>query len=358
MYKYKDIKQIHLEITSRCNASCPLCPRNIFGGRVNPNLPLTELTLSDVKAIFPPDFIQQLHLMYTCGNYGDPIAARDTLAVFEYFKECNPHIHLGLNTNGSGKDVEWWRRLAQVVDYCRFGIDGLEDTNHIYRRGTRWQKIIESAAAFIQAGGKAEWDFIVFRHNEHQVDEARELSVKLGFSEFNVKKTYRFIDLVTGHKKEQVNVLNKTGQIDCILEIPQNSAYQNRQLVELDEAVAKYPNYATYLEQTEICCKVVRDKSLYVSAEGLVFPCCWTANIYPWHEFFDAAEIWKLIKQLPEEKNSISAKFYPLSEIVNGSFFQHLIPNTWHRSSLAEGKLKVCARVCGKYDLYSGQQKK
>ena len=33
--------------------------------------------------------------------------------------------------------------------------------------------------------------FIVFRHNEHQVEELRELSKKWGFDEFIIKKTSR-----------------------------------------------------------------------------------------------------------------------------------------------------------------------
>ena len=53
MYKYSQIKTIHLEITSKCNASCPMCGRNICGGAVNPHLPLTELSLNDIKQILP-----------------------------------------------------------------------------------------------------------------------------------------------------------------------------------------------------------------------------------------------------------------------------------------------------------------
>ena len=50
--------------------------------------------------------------------------------------------------------------------------------------------------SFIEAGGRARWDFLVFDFNEHQVDEARKLSEEWGFEKFIVKKSSRFI---TGH---------------------------------------------------------------------------------------------------------------------------------------------------------------
>ena len=92
MYRYDEIKTIHLEITDKCNAACPMCARNINGGEDNPQLPGTELSLDDVKKIFPPQFIAQLDRMYMCGNYGDPVVARDTLEVFKYFRSNNPRI--------------------------------------------------------------------------------------------------------------------------------------------------------------------------------------------------------------------------------------------------------------------------
>ena len=84
MYNYNDIKMVHLEVTQRCQAACPMCDRNENGGRDNRHITNAELSLDDAKAIFTPNFIKQLHTMYMCGNLGDPIIARDTLEIFEY----------------------------------------------------------------------------------------------------------------------------------------------------------------------------------------------------------------------------------------------------------------------------------
>ena len=63
----------------------------------------------------------------------------------------------------------------------------------MYRRRTDWKTVMRSAESFIEAGGHAEWDFLVFRHNEHQVEEARELAANMGFKNFFVRKTGRFL---------------------------------------------------------------------------------------------------------------------------------------------------------------------
>lgn len=355
MYRYHEIRQLHLEITTACNASCPLCLRNVLGGKVNPVLPEAELTLADVQAIFSDSFIRQLELMYLCGNYGDPMVARETLEVLERFRETNPRIRLGIHTNGSGRSPEWWARLARVVDYCRFGIDGLEDTNYLYRRGTRWGKIMESATAFIAAGGRAEWDFIVFRHNEHQVEAARELSRRLGFASFFTKNTYRFFDPVTGRRVDRVAILDRDGNCEDFVEEPVGSGFQNESLVRLGREIDSRESYQAYLDRTRITCKVDQGRKLYVSAEGLAFPCCWTANLYPWYQPRSCHGVWQLLDRLPEGKKSIEAKRIPLQEIVEGPFFQQLIPGSWQQPSLAAGKLEVCSRTCGTFDLYAAQ---
>jgi MoaA/NifB/PqqE/SkfB family radical SAM enzyme len=43
MYDYTDIRTVHLEITEKCNAACPMCARNINGGEDNPWLQNSEL---------------------------------------------------------------------------------------------------------------------------------------------------------------------------------------------------------------------------------------------------------------------------------------------------------------------------
>lgn len=357
IYDYDSIETVHLEITDKCNASCPQCGRNKLGGADNEFLPQAELSLDDVKTIFPEKFVKQLKRLYMCGNYGDPIVANDTLAVLEWLRSVNPNIRLGVHTNASARTPAWWTRLGALLsqpnDYVKFGLDGLGDTNHIYRRGTNWSKIMDNAAAYIAAGGQAHWEYIVFKHNEHQVEEAKQLSQSMGFTQFRTKKTGRFFSNTKLEGKDQQEVWSRNGAIEYYIEKPSLPQYQNDSLQKETALIDQYGSMANYLDAAAIQCKVVQDKSIYISSEGLAFPCCWTANqLYIWYWGHKQSEIWRLID---DDTDNVNAKLQPLEEIVVGTYFKRIY-DSWYKPSVNEGKLRVCAKTCGaSFDQFSSQ---
>lgn len=348
MYRYNDIRILHLEPTSRCNARCPMCARTEEDGQSNRHLPLTELSLADVRRIFPQDFIKQLWELYMCGNYGDPVAAKDTLEIFTYLKAINPSLMTKMHTNGSARSTEWWADLASVCDQVYFGIDGLADTNGLYRIGTQFEKIMNNAKAYIKAGGHAKWQYIVFEHNEHQIDEARKMAYTMGFKEFNLKKTGRFFSNSKMQAKDEMVVKDTRLEQEHTLRKPQNPKYQNAALNKESDLIHRYGSMVAYLNSTEIKCQAVETRSLYVSAEGLIFPCCWTANqMYVWYKEPESSEVWKWIRDLPEGKQSLSSLHHSLQSIIEGVFFQKMIPTSWGCPSIDSGKSWVCAKTCG-----------
>ena len=241
-----NVRVLHLESTTVCNAACPQCARE-DATLYNDSLHRAELTVEKIKELFAVPFIKKLEKVFMCGDFGDPAANHNTLRILEYFRSINPGITLGMNTNGSVQNTEWWGKLGNLfrnpLDYCVFSIDGLEDTNHIYRVNTRFEKIIENVDAFIQNGGKAHWDMLVFAHNEHQVKAARDLAKDLGFTHFRSKVSKRFAT------KPVVG-----------LEPPVNF---------------KLPNVS---KPETVDCFILKEQSMYVAASGELFPCCWTGN--------------------------------------------------------------------------------
>lgn len=351
MSRYEDIRVLHLEVTTRCNAACPMCARNVLGGRDNPHLPLVDLGCEDLaQALRRDGFIDQLGRVYLCGNYGDPINHRDLLDMVSSLKGGRT-LPVGIHTNGSARDLAFWRELARLLpddqDYCTFGIDGLNEVNAMYRRGTDFGRIMRNAEAFIRGGGHAHWEFIAFRHNEHQIEAARDRARAMGFERFTVKRTSRFFGTERGSSKDVQRVENRDGSFAYLIEKPTNPAFQNTALAHEADLIAKHGSMTAYFDATPISCKTVGDRSIYITAEGFVFPCCWTAGqMYSWHQPNRTAPIWRHVDNAGGTE-AISMHHHAIAEIVRGPFFAS-IKDSWTKTACADGKLKVCAKTCGR----------
>ena len=362
MYKFNDIKGVHLEITQRCQASCPMCDRNENGGKENIHLTSSELSLQDCKKIFMPEFIKNLDVMYMCGNLGDPIIATDTLHVFDYFRHTNTNMWLSMNTNGGAKDTIWWKDLANVIGRkgaVIFSVDGLKDTNHLYRQNVQWQIVEQSMRSFIEAGGRARWDFIIFEHNEHQVEEARKLSEKWGCERFIPKKTGRFFSSMKNKGKDTHQAQNKKGKNTTLLSKPKIHKNQNLSLLKEKQIIKEYGSMMDYYDTCKIICKVEEKKEIFITAEGLIMPCCWAAGrMYKWwHKDYKVEQIWDFIDNIGG-KDLINAKIHGLEQVVNNSNLLKNIENSWKIKGIKKGKLGVCAQKCGdKFDPFGDQFK-
>lgn len=356
MYKLEHIRQIHLEITQACQASCPMCDRNQNGGALNPHINLDELTLEDCKKIFSPAFIAQLNTMYMCGNLGDPIVAKDTLEVFRYFREHNPNMWLSMNTNAGARDTTWWTELAHVFNKkgaVIFSVDGLADTNHLYRQGVNWRIVENSMKSFIAAKGRARWDFLIFEHNQHQVDQAEQLSKTWGFEKFVAKKTGRFVT-ATVAPKDIHQAVNRKGEKTVELKKP-DAMYQNSALKKQDVIIEKYGSMDRYYDVVPIKCKVKDAGNLFITAEGLALPCCWTAGrMYKWWQQDPKVEqIWSYIDAVGG-KEMLNAK-RGLDKVFATGIFES-IKNSWNKTSCSDGKLTVCSMKCGiEFDPFAEQ---
>lgn len=321
MYKYEEINSIHLEVTSKCQAKCPMCPRRVNGGIINPFIDLHEITLEQFKVWFSEDFIKQLTDLFMCGNLGDPIIAQDTLEILRYLKKVNPNISLSMHTNGSARTTAWWQELAKTNVQVIFGIDGLADTHSLYRVSTDWNKIIENATAFIQAGGIAEWHMLVFKHNEHQIDDCRQLSYELGFTDFASKHTARFM----GNK---LHVLDEEGKTAHVI-YPTQKSY---------DMIPKIQQSAVDIKPNSISCKAKNHNQIYVSANGNVSPCCWIDFqwVVPLHDA--RIDYMDRINEFPNLNETT------LVDIFSSQYFTK-IADTWNSNPLIE-----CSRQCGNYD--------
>lgn len=187
------------------------------------------------------------------------------------------------------------RKKGKVI----FGIDGLKDTNHINRRGTAFAHIIRNAKAFIQAGGRAQWDFIVFKHNEHQVEQAKKLSKQFGFEIFSIKRSNRFYKVLyekdpaleyVGEELGKYPVYNFAGRKVRYIELPKNPKYWNKSLKTLKTLIRKFGSLDRYFNEVPIDCKAKKYQSVFISATGLAFPCCWLYHQSNYRTFYNVTD--------------------------------------------------------------------
>ncbi len=336
---YKDITHIHFEPTQRCQALCPMCDRTN-----NPHIKNAELSLEQFKQIIDVDFIKQLKSFVMCGNHGDPMIAKDTLEIYKWLRYNNSNLYLQMTTNGGGRSDDWWKSIAEVFGdngNVTFSVDGLEDTNHLYRVNVDWKKVENSMDVYTQSGGKGIWEFLIFEHNEHQVEEAEHMAKLFGLK-FIKKKTGRWVQSSKGNKIEEKKTLKGNK-----IKPPTKKEYQNKSVNEYDELVSRHGSLQNYLDNTHIKCKSIHNNEIFISAESLVFPCCWTAGrLYK-------NQMWNYIDDL----KNINALQKPLREIIEGDMFKK-IEKSWNLPSCSLGKSRVCAEKCGEeLNLFENQKK-
>jgi len=362
MFALDNINEFQLGITTYCNAGCPQCPRNILGGKLNPKLPLCHLDADVIKKTFTDAIVKQTKQIFFCGSYGDPIVHPQFLDIVEDFRSKNHSLYIYIHTNGSAHKKDWWMSLAEIIGQngrIDFNIDGLADTNHLYRKNTHFEKIIENASAFISMGGIAEWNYIVFKHNEHQLKQAEDLSQSIGFKKINFRKTGRFLQQDNLEELDKWPVYNNN-KIDYYLEPTTINAHKNRSMSNLSKLKQEYgEDLYDYFDSTPIKCDACVGKKVSITAEGLVLPCnFFEHNLYDLR--FDDHSILPSSNKLHfHNKQNQVEKFIndhnpstlnihnsSLEEVFQNPFWNNLV-DSWNKN-LDNGRIFECAFTCGK----------
>tara|TARA_B100000579_G_scaffold431215_1_gene445901 strand:+ start:345 stop:1406 length:1062 start_codon:yes stop_codon:yes gene_type:complete len=341
-----------MELTDKCNARCVQCERNFIdkNGVLNerPQLLKKEISIEQFKKIFE-NYKWQTYNLTFCGNFGDPLFAKDIFDItqYSYEKVLSQGSGIQINTNGGYKSKEWWAEYGKLLKNRKhtvvFAIDGLEDTNHLYRVNTRFDRIIENAQAFIDAGGDARWSFIRFGHNQHQEEEARQMAKKMGFKQFETSNTQRF------HKKESIKYkwLDKEYEITRYnpsilksLDPIQKKAIQTNKMLQKNSK-----NYLKDKEKwrqetaMEITCYTEQKNDLYIDAKGYVYPCCWIGT-YEYEKMANIEDPWN-----PQIDGRVLNSCFDkdFREILKEDWWEYQLPQSWDNDPC-----HICARHCGK----------
>lgn len=339
MFSHQRPYKFHIELTDKCNSACPMCPRTNAMDHCKPNQDKVfnlELKLSDIKKHFDDEFCSQTQEVLFSGAYGDPLAASELLEITEYLTDRG--VRVTLSTNGGLRGPKWWQRLGEalkkVEGRLELHIDGLEDTNPLYRVNTQFSKIMVNAEAFIKTGACAEWVFIIFKHNEHQIEKAYSLAREMGFMNFTLIDTVRF---PLGNHFQYVSPKGEAR----MLELPSLSSghfsVENGNLIRHPKKKLRPQptNKSFSLKPVNgILCKSKALNYPYISAHGQVSACCWVTGSTEEKDFFSK-------HHLPSSNYNLHKR--QLSEIVLDEPFASFYETAWKADTL-----KNCRDKCGK----------
>jgi MoaA/NifB/PqqE/SkfB family radical SAM enzyme len=294
----------HIEPTSKCTLECPLCDRTWFY-KTFKKRNLHEININHIT-----DFVGPNASVTMCGNNGDPIYHSQFIDLCRRLKDNNCRI--SIITNGSAKPKKWWRELNSLLDQndkITFSIDGLEDTNHIYRKNAKWKSIIDAVQTLEERKCNMEWKFIVFKHNQHQIQKAKNLSVDLGFDHFRLEHSDRWL----GEK----DLMPDSEFVDAV--------YKQQKEILIN------PEYSTTMAPK--CMKNNKPQNdLYIDAEGDFYPCCWMGTYR-----------YKFKSMYTPKSKSFNIKNNTLDGILNNSKVKQFFESTKQFTSAH----KCCKIQCG-----------
>ena len=301
MRKYR---QLTTELTFRCNAKCPACHR-WKPLRVNLNDKKFTITFSDFQKLFYPELLQNVEWLLFNGNFGDSIMNKHFREIISYVKSHDTRIKI--HTNGAIHNHEYWTDVGNILsdkDIINFDLDGLADTHSKYRINTKFENVLSNAKSVIATNRpQVHWKYIVFEHNKHQVQEAKQLAEDSGFTTFSTVKTSRDV-----------------------------FAPKSGKFVHAKKTKA--------LDKAEKVIRCVWDDwgKWYVSPEGLVFRCCWTGGHY-----YDEKSGERFYYP-PKFEQMFNGFHVPLEKILSYDYWNKL-------QNFLQGydrSFKLCKSQCGK----------
>lgn len=223
-YATRVIKEssVNTDFTHRCRLECPFCQRQRPTGK--PKVKRSkDMSVSDFRKLISS--VQMIHL---CGQIGDPIYNRNFHECLEIKSTEYPKKRLGIHTNGSGKSMDWWKKTYELSDaktYITFGLDGLDqETLNTYRVNSNFDEVWNAILLGKKMAVDVRWQFIVFGHNEHQLEDAKKLAKEHSIT-FNLIKSSRWPTYNKDKIKKPSNKMWAPGGSDNTYEVYMNDDY-------------------------------------------------------------------------------------------------------------------------------------
>ena len=297
-------------MTTRCNTNCFSCCHT-------PDM-RDYLDVEVLKKFIDKKACEKIGRISFCGRAGEALFHPRFLEFVKHLKNINYNLPIQFLTNGSGRDISWWEELADTLNYetdnAIFALDGLKGVHEIHRPGTNFDIIFRNLKAFIKAGGRADWQFILFKHNQHQVKEAEKIAYDIGCEYFRVIPSRIYNDVF------------EKPTIDLNLSPPKIFGYREKKDKDAHPIYCRHTHF---------------DKGFYIASDGLVSPCLFLSTLNKEH-------IQNNDMPLSPKFKINFLKYKHDLDIYNGLSFEEIINLPYFKwVEDNHSKIGICGVLCG-----------
>ncbi|MFA5157533.1 MAG: radical SAM protein [Candidatus Omnitrophota bacterium] len=246
---------LNIEPGNICNLHCPLCPT----GSGDKSLSKGLMNLGVFKVIFDQLFysIESMNIY----SWGEPFLNKELVDIIRYAKKKSSKVRIATSTNLNVRNNELLADfIGSGIDEVIISCDGIDQSSYArYRRGGDFGLVIANMKYLADINEKRElqsklvWNFIVFKHNETMVDQARKMAEEIGV-EFRVG-------------------LMRTSMKDEILKPHKEAIAKDK------EWIPDNPDYSAYDKEGLATKKPIKTcrkpwQEISINWDGKVFPCC------------------------------------------------------------------------------------
>jgi hypothetical protein len=337
-----EIKKVHIELTDKCQAQCPMCARNHNGGNDRKHITNNDVSITQFKEWFPESFIQKLDLFYASGNYGDPVFAKDCLEIYKYVREANSLIHQTIHTNGSLRNNDWWIEFANIIKSngtIIFAVDGFKGKHELYRKNTDFDKIINNIKTVINAGCSVKVNSLVFEHNQNDTLLLEKYLKNLGVNQVEFRSTTRFYNM------KSFPVYNNDGVKEYELLPATISKYKVESKLNLEKLLIK-ENRDILARDNTVNPKCMSNNEIYIDCRGNVYPCSYLGSDYVENGVEETSTI-NILRNISSKDTQYHLDKLGMINLYSSNIENIKFWNNLEQLWTGNNKCLTCVNICG-----------
>lgn len=202
-----------LDTTNLCNLECVWCPT---GQKRNTR---TLATMPKEKVFNIIDRFGLYLKEFLLFNWGEPFLNKDIIEIISYTKKkCDPYLVISSNMNIKLSYEDACKIIDSGLNKFIASIDGVSQQSYeIYRKKGNADLAFENLRMLVKVKKEKKsqtpeivWQYLVFKHNEHEIDNAKKLAYEIGVDRIEFAKPWCPTQWASTIEKYSNYVANKT----------------------------------------------------------------------------------------------------------------------------------------------------